>query len=173
MIVVVSDTHSQSTHQLSGRTLEAVEAADLVIHAGDFIREPVLDAFESIAHDFVGVVGNVDDEAIQRRLRKYETVTYRSFRMAITHTRAGGSTALALFGREHDADLVIYGHSHRPAYQWTGSCGLLNPGSHATPRGHRPAHAEISVEEGVMQGSLVQPDGRVFERFEIEGGQEA
>lgn len=172
MLVVVSDTHSKSDHRLAGRTLEAVESADLVVHAGDFVQESVLDAFEAIAPEFIGVAGNVDDTAIHQRLRTTEICTYGDFRIVVTHTREGGMTALELFGRELGADLVIFGHSHRPEYRWTGSCGLLNPGSHAEPRGNRPAHAEIRVDGDTLSGKLVQPDGNVFEHFTIRKGQE-
>jgi len=47
MLVVVSDTHSREESKLQGRTAEAVREADVVVHAGDFYREPVLNAFES------------------------------------------------------------------------------------------------------------------------------
>jgi len=45
VITVVSDTHGTDGHRLEGRTLEAVREANLVIHAGDFTTETVLDAF--------------------------------------------------------------------------------------------------------------------------------
>lgn len=169
MLVVVSDTHSQEGHQLTGRTRAAVESADLVIHAGDFVRESVLDAFESVASEFVGVAGNVDDEAIHRRLRNVEVVSFGPFRIVVTHTRQGGMTGLELFGRQLGADLVIFGHSHNPEYQWTGEIGLLNPGSHADPRGNRAAHAELHLEGDTLHGELVEPDGTVFERFTLNG----
>ena len=169
MIVVLSDTHGREDPRLEGRTAEAVRTAALVIHAGDFIREPVLDAFEDLAASFVGVSGNVDDDAIRRRLPEARTVTVEGFTLAVTHTVDGGSTALKLFGRERDADLVISGHSHRPEYTWTGDVGLLNPGSHAQPRGNRPGHAELTVVDGQLSGRLLTPDGDVFERFVLGG----
>jgi putative phosphoesterase len=46
VLVVLSDTHGTDSHRLEGRTLEAVRAADLVIHAGDFTTETVLEAIE-------------------------------------------------------------------------------------------------------------------------------
>ncbi|MFC6723885.1 metallophosphoesterase family protein, partial [Halobium palmae] len=57
MLVLLSDTHSTDGTQLRGRTLEAVREADLVVHVGDFMREPVLDAFEDEASAFAGVYG--------------------------------------------------------------------------------------------------------------------
>lgn len=167
MIAVLADTHSQEGTQLRGRAAEVVERADFVLHAGDFVREPVLDAFESTANRLYGVYGNVDDEGVRARLPRVQTITVEGYTIAIVHTVEGGSTGLAMFGRESGADLVVFGHSHQPAYHWTGELGLLNPGSHAEPRGNRPGYAELEIEDGVLHGTIRHPDGTVYERFEI------
>jgi hypothetical protein len=167
MLTVVSDTHSTDSHRLTGRTLEAVREADLVVHAGDFMTESVLDAFYDEAETLRAVYGNNDDAGIRGRIPEVRTVEYGGIRFAVTHTRNGGSTALTLFGRERDADAVIFGHSHRPTFDATGPLALLNPGSHAQPRGHRPAHAELEEIAGGLRGRLCTPDGNVFEEFTI------
>ncbi|AUX08962.1 phosphoesterase [Halalkaliarchaeum desulfuricum] len=168
MLTIVSDTHRTEGHGLRDRTLEAVREAELVIHAGDFNREPVLDAFEREASELQGVYGNTDDAAIRERLPEARNVEYAGIRFAVTHTRRGGETALALFGRERDADVVVFGHTHRPTFEAGGPVSLLNPGSHAQPRGNRAAHAELEVTCDALSGKLVTPDGEVFERFRID-----
>ncbi|ATW89874.1 hypothetical protein halTADL_3172 [Halohasta litchfieldiae] len=168
MLTIVSDTHSTDGHRLRGRTLKAVRTADLVVHAGDFMIDPVLDAFEDESSTFRGVYGNNDDEAIRSRLPKARTIEYEGVRFAVTHTVRGGNTALTLFGKEREADAVIFGHSHRPTAELSGELPLINPGSHAQPRGNRPAHAELEPVAGGLQGRLVTPDGEVFKQFEIQ-----
>jgi hypothetical protein len=78
-----------------------------------------------------------------------------------------------MLGRGRDADAVICGHSHRPRFDDAGGLPILNPGSHAQPRGNRPAHAELTPVEGEsgggLDGRLVTPDGEPFETFRIEG----
>ncbi|TQQ80851.1 metallophosphoesterase [Halonotius terrestris] len=167
MLTVVSDTHSTDGHKLRGRTLEAVREADLVIHAGDFMRASVLDAFENEARTFRGVYGNNDDSEIRDRLPKVRTVEYEGFRLAVTHTVRGGATALSLVGRERDADAVIFGHSHKPTVDLDGELPLVNPGSHAQPRGNHKAHAEFEPSADGLDGRLVTPEGEVFERFTL------
>lgn len=167
MLTVVSDTHSTDGHKLRGRTLEAVRTADVVIHAGDYMRASVLDAFEAEAATFRGVYGNNDDSEIRSRLPETRTVEYSGIRFAVTHRVRGGTTELTLLGRERDADAVIFGHSHKPTVETEGQLPLLNPGSHAQPRGNRPAHLELTPEDDVMAGKLVTPDGTVFEQFEL------
>jgi putative phosphoesterase len=168
MLVVVSDTHSTDSHRLSGRTLDAVREADVVAHAGDFMRESVLDAFVGESDRFFGVVGNNDDAGIRERLPDARTFTYGGLTFAMTHTRHGGPTALSLFGRERAADVVLFGHSHRPTYNDTGDVTLVNPGSHAQPRGYQKAHAEFEkLPTGGVRGRLVTVGGDVFESFTI------
>ena len=168
MLTVVSDSHSTDGHRLSGRTLDAVREAEVVVHAGDFMRESVLDAFEREASRFLGVAGNNDDAAIRRRLPEARTLTFGGYTFAVTHTRRGGPTALSLFGRQRGADVVLFGHSHRPTYDPGGDVVLVNPGSHAQPRGNRAAHAEFELDGDGLEGRLVTVDGAVFEAFTIE-----
>ena len=139
----------------------------MVVHVGDFMTASVLDSFESETATFRGVYGNNDDAEIRSRLPKSRTVDYEGVRFAVTHTVRGGNTALSLFGQQHDADAVIFGHSHRPTADFSGTLPLLNPGSHAQPRGNRPAHLELEPVGNSLQGRLVTPDGDVFEQFEI------
>ena len=170
MLTVVSDTHSTDTHRLSGRTLDAVREAEVVAHAGDFIRESVLDGFQRETTRLLGVAGNNDDAAIRDRLPEARTFTFAGVTFAMTHTRRGGSTALSLFGRERGADVVVFGHSHRPTYEPTDDVVLVNPGSHAQPRGNRAAHAEFEARGDGLAGRLVTVDGDVFESFVVGGG---
>ncbi|WP_049985068.1 metallophosphoesterase [Halobellus rufus] len=170
MLTVVSDTHSTDSHRLAGRTLEAVREADVVAHAGDFMRESVLDDFERESTRLLGVTGNNDDAGIRSRLPDARNFTYGGLTFAMTHTRPGGPTALSLFGRQRGADVVLFGHSHRPTYDETGEVTLLNPGSHAQPRGNRAAHAELeALPDGGVEGRLVTVDGDVFESFVVDG----
>ncbi|MFC5366853.1 metallophosphoesterase [Salinirubrum litoreum] len=171
MLVVVSDTHGTDSHRLDGRTLDAVREADLVIHAGDLMTETVLDAFHDETDRLLAVYGNNDDRATRDRIPDARVVEYGGLRFAVTHTQRGGATALSLFGRERDADAVIFGHSHKPEVETTGEVQLLNPGSHADPRRYRPAHAELEpvadAENPTLRGRLVAPSGEVYEQFRL------
>lgn len=167
MLAVVSDTHGTTDHRLAGRTLEAVRDAETVVHAGDFYREAVLDAFLAENGSLYGVVGNNDDAAVRDRLPGERVVSYGGVTLAVRHRSSSGATGLELFGRERDADAVVFGHSHRPTFDDDGSIPLLNPGSHAEPRGNRPAHAELERADGGLSGRLITPDGDPIERVEI------
>jgi len=168
MLTVCSDTHSSEGHALEGRTLEAVREADAVIHAGDFTSTSALEAFHDVADTLYPVHGNADSATVRDRLPTARTVEYEGVRIAVTHRQDGGPTALSLFGRQKGADLVISGHSHDPGVVETDEVTLLNPGSHAQPRGNRPGHAELIPTDEGLDGTLVQPDGTVFEEFSVQ-----
>jgi hypothetical protein len=170
MLVILSDTHGTDDARLRGRTRDAVRDADAVVHAGDFTTATVLDAFEDAAATLYAVHGNADDPAVRERLPDARTLTFGGVTVAVTHTRRGGSTALSLLGRERGADVVVFGHSHRPTVV-SGAAGplLLNPGSHAEPRGNRAAHAELRRSASGLEGRLVTPAGDLLESFAVTG----
>lgn len=169
MIAVLSDTHGEDGHELRGAAREVVADADLVVHAGDFTSEAALDAFHDASDRLFAVHGNADDPAVTDRLPKARTFEEAGLRVAVTHRQRGGTTGLSLFGRERNADLVISGHTHQPAVVDTGDVVLLNPGSHADPRGNAAAHAELVPTEGGVCGRIRDRDGGVLREFGVEG----
>lgn len=168
MLTVLSDTHGRDTHRLESRTLEAVRDADLVVHAGDYVTTDVLDAFESVC-DLRGVAGNNDPTTVRERVPDERVVEWQGLRIAVVHGHRHTETALSMLGRQTNADLVVFGHSHRPEFT-SSVVPLLNPGSHADPRWSRPAHAELEWDAAAnaARGRLVEPSGTVFERFVVE-----
>jgi putative phosphoesterase len=140
MIVVLSDTHSVDGHALAGRAEAAVADADAVLHAGDLTTASALDAFHDAADRLHAVHGNADRPGVRDRLPTARTVDVAGLTVALTHRRDGGELGLSMFGRERGADLVVSGHTHAPTVTETEDAVLLNPGSHADPRGN-PAWA--------------------------------
>ncbi|WP_436346590.1 metallophosphoesterase [Natronorubrum sp. FCH18a] len=185
MIAIFSDTHSSSGHELTGEALRAAREADVVIHAGDFTSEAALEAFQDECEVFFPVHGNADSAAVRDRLPTARVVEEAGVRFAVTHRRDGGETGLAMFGRSRDADVVVSGHSHRPTAIETEDVLLLNPGSHADPRGNRPGFAVLEpradadadgkrgdeADDGrrPLEGEIREPDGTVVESFELTG----
>lgn len=165
MITVISDTHGQNTHRLSNQALTAVQEAELVVHAGDFTTESVLTAFETESTRLVGVAGNSDTLSVQQRLPATRTVEHGGLRIAVVHGHDHSETSRSLFARQQRADLLVVGHSHTPMVRFPGEYTLLNPGSHAEPRGHRPAYATLKDTDDGFTGRLCEPNGTVFETF--------
>jgi uncharacterized protein len=131
----------------------AVDAADVVIHAGDWVSVDLLDALEARARRLVGVHGNNDGAALRARLPEVARVELGGVRFAVVH-ETGAST-----GREKrcaraypDVDVLVFGHSHIP-WDTTADTGLrlLNPGS-PTDRRRQPTFTWMTAE--VADGTL-------------------
>lgn len=167
VIAVISDTHGRRDARLSGPALAAVESADLVVHAGDFTAPDVLDAFERASRRLVAVHGNADDAAVKARLPPVAIHEVEGVRLVVVHGHEHGETARAMLGRQEGADVVISGHTHRPGVVDAGEVTLLNPGSHADPRGSIAAHAELEPTGGGVRGRIVDAEGRTVESFEV------
>lgn len=167
MLVCLGDTHSSDGHRLAGRTMDAVREADHVVHTGDFTTEA---AYEAIAEQagaahggapLSAVHGNSDEPTLRERLPS-TLVVDENARLVVVHGHEHTATGLGLLARQEDADVVVVGHTHRPAIERTDRCLVVNPGSHADPRGTAPTHAEVTQgEHGAMielrarDGSLV------------------
>lgn len=168
MLAVLSDTHSQTGHELQNAARDAVENADAVIHAGDFTTPAALDAFHEADATLYPVHGNADTAAVTDRLPEARVVTSHGATIAVTHRQQGGGMGLAFFGRERGADLVVSGHTHRASVTETDDVVLLNPGSHADPRGGQPTHAELRREsEDELAGRIVHRNGDGLETFSL------
>ncbi|WP_226482627.1 metallophosphoesterase [Natrinema amylolyticum] len=170
MIAIFSDTHSSGGHELEGDALTAAREAETVVHAGDFTSETALEGFRKESDRLFAVHGNADSAAVRDRLPTARVVEAGGVRFAVTHRRDGGETGLAMFGRSRGADVVVFGHSHRPTVVETEDVQLLNPGSHADPRGNRPGFVVLEEsEDGGLAGEIREPDGTVIETVRIPG----
>ncbi len=167
MLTVLGDTHRREGHGLAARTLEAVRTADVVAHAGDFTTAAVHAALADECARLCAVAGNNDDPELRERLPARATFEAEGLAVVLVHGHEHSAEALSLLGREAGADLVVSGHSHRPGVERAAGRTLLSPGSHADPRWYRPAHAELERAGDVVRGRLVEPEGTVFERFEV------
>lgn len=168
MIVCLSDTHSSDRHQLTPHLQSVIANAQRLCHAGDFTTMRTLDAFQTLEAPLFAVYGNADTQAVQGKLPAERTVPVGDYRLAMTHRKRGGKTGLTMFGRAHDADIVLSGHTHVPAVTKTDDMLLVNPGSHADPRGARPGYAVLEPTPTALSGELREPDGTTIESFRLE-----
>lgn len=146
-LLLVADTHvPKRARQLPAQVWDAVEQADVVFHAGDWVVPELLDEFEQRSKQLVAVYGNNDGEELRSRLPEVARVTIEGVRFAMIH-ETGAAT-----GREKRADanfpetdVLIFGHSHIP---WDttspGGLRLLNPGS-PTDRRRQPVCTYMTV----------------------------
>lgn len=150
MLVALSDTHAETDPPLTPHLETALRTASTVVHAGDFTTPAVLDAVASRTRALVAVHGNRDTPAVTARLPATATLAWAGNRILVVHGHRHDSTSLSLLARQEDADVVVTGHSHRQGLEQVGDTTVVNPGSHAEPRGGRPGYAtfEGTGQEG-------------------------
>jgi hypothetical protein len=161
LIAVISDTHlPRGARRIPDGCLERLVGVDLILHAGDFVSVEALEQLEGIGPPVVGVHGNVDSEAVRRRLPAERTVQVDGLRIGMVHD-AGSSRARIerMRGRFPDAAAVVYGHSHIPLHEQSDSFQLFNPGS-PTDRRRQPSHTMglARVEDGRVTFELIALD---------------
>ena len=151
-LVFIADTHvPKRAKDLPGLVWRAIESADVVFHAGDWLEAALLDEFERRSKRLLGVYGNNDGPELRRRLPGTTTTTLDGVRFAMVH-EAGQAK-----GREQrcealypEADVLVFGHSHIP-WDTVSPRGLrlLNPGS-PTDRRRQPSctFMEAVVDDG-------------------------
>jgi hypothetical protein len=151
-VLLLADTHlPKRAKALPERVWAEVDAADVVVHAGDWVDVALLDALEQRARRLVGVYGNNDGPPLRSRLPGVARVELDGVRMSVVHETGGAA------GREKrcaaafpDTDVLVFGHSHIP---WDtvapGGLRLLNPGS-PTDRRRQPhcTYMTLALAEG-------------------------
>lgn len=139
-IVLLADTHvPKRAHDLPPALWSAIEAADLVIHAGDWVDVRLLDGLDRRARRLIGVVGNNDGAALRARLPEVAGVEVEGVRLAVVHDTGPAARREARMDAAFpDADVLVFGHSHIP-WNTVSPAGmrLLNPGS-PTDRRRQP-----------------------------------
>ncbi|WP_433300280.1 metallophosphoesterase family protein [Actinoplanes sp. CA-030573] len=139
-LVLTTDTHLPArARDLPPALWSAVEAADVVIHAGDWVSEAALDALESRSRRLIACYGNNDGPGLRARLPEIAYATLDGLRLAVVHeTGPAAAREARCAARFPDVDVLVFGHSHIP-WDTTAATGLrlLNPGS-PTDRRRQP-----------------------------------
>ncbi len=139
-LLLLADTHvPKRARELRPQLWAAIEAADLVVHAGDWVEPGLLDALEDRASRVLGVFGNNDGAELRRRLPEVTQVELAGVRLAVVHETGPARGREERCAEEYpDTDVLVFGHSHIP-WDTTAATGLrlLNPGS-PTDRRRQP-----------------------------------
>ena len=116
-IGIISDTHNL----LRPEVLQHLTGCSAILHAGDVSRREVLDELQKIAPVYA-VCGN-NDKGLEKQLPETWQESLHGIRFFMIHNRA------KLKGKIPDADIVVYGHTHRYEEAEKDGRVWLNPGS--------------------------------------------
>jgi uncharacterized protein len=143
LIAVISDTHlPRGGRRLPDAFVQRIRAADLLLHAGDFMTLEVLRELERLGPPLVGVHGNVDSAELRRLLPAERVVAVEEARIALVHDAGPAAGRLERLRARYGevAEAVVFGHSHLPLHERADDgFQIFNPGS-PTERRRAPAH---------------------------------
>ena len=159
-LVITADTHvPRRARDLPAALWRDIDRADVVIHAGDWVDESLLDAIETRATRLIAVWGNNDGPALRERLPEIARADLDGLRVAVVHETGARTGRETRVDRAFpDTDVVVFGHSHIPWDTVTPTgVRLLNPGS-PTDRRRQPTATYLTAR--VRRGKLTDVELR-------------
>ena len=157
---VIADTHGL----LRPEVFQAFAKVDHILHAGDVGPPDLLTELETLA-PVTAVYGNTDGMELRSRLPQVAAMELDGFDIVLTHgDQLGSPTPERLNQAFPDAQIIIYGHTHKPVLTTVDVVvTVMNPGG----AGHRrfglpPSVGILELEPGIP------PRGRLLPLLDFE-----
>lgn len=152
-IGLIADTHGLVRPQ----ALTALAGVEVILHAGDVGGTAVLWALRRVAPTHA-VRGNTDpdDPNLPERL----ALSFDGLSLHVSHGHELGSPTPPRLVRSYAADVIVFGHTHRPLVSHQGRQLVINPGA-AGPRRFdlKPSVALLTIERGAASVEIVELAG--------------
>ena len=149
-IGLVSDTHGLFRKEL----FAALDGVDLILHAGDVGPDDILARLETIA-PVKAVRGNTDAPG-RPRLSDAIELTIGGVKLHVSHGHEVGSPNPERLVARYDADVIVYGHTHRQLVARLGGQLIVNPGAAGARRFDlQPSVAVLTIVDGTADVTLV------------------
>lgn len=152
---VIADTHGL----LRPQVFDAFAAVDHILHAGDVGSLDLLEELRALA-PVTAVYGNTDGAELRSRLPSVATVQLDGFDIVVTHgDQLGSPTPDALHSAFPDAQIIVYGHTHRPLLTLVDVVvTVMNPGGAGARRFNLPPSVGIlELEAGIPPRGRLLP----------------
>jgi putative phosphoesterase len=151
---VISDTHGL----LRPEVFEVFRDVDHILHGGDVGPPEILAELEAVA-PVTAVYGNTDDWDLRSRLPQVATLELDGFEIVVTHgDQFGSPTPDSVQAAFPSAEIIVFGHTHRPILTLVDIVvTVMNPGGAGPRRFNLPPSVGIlELEPGIPpRGRLV------------------
>jgi putative phosphoesterase len=154
---IISDTHGL----LRPEVFDVFSEVDHILHAGDVGPAELLAELEAIA-PVTAVYGNTDGWDLRARLPRVATLRLDGFDIVVTHgDQLGSPTPDALNAAFPEAEIIVYGHTHRPLLTTVDVIvTVMNPGGAGARRfGLPPSVGIMELEPGIPPRARLVPLG--------------
>ena len=152
---VISDTHGL----LRPEVFDAFAGVDHILHAGDVGGPDLLVQLGALA-PVTAVYGNTDDFDLRSVLPQVATLQLDGFDIVVTHgDQLGSPTPAALNAAFPEAQIIIFGHTHRPLLTLVDVVvTVMNPGGAGPRRFNLPPSVGIlELEPGIPPRGRLLP----------------
>lgn len=142
---------------LRPQVFDVFREVDHILHAGDVGRPDLLIELQALA-PVTAVYGNSDDVELRTKLPQVAELELDGMAIVVTHgDQFGSPTPAKLYEAFPRAEIIIYGHSHRPILELVDkTVTVMNPGGAGAPRfGIPPSVGILELEPGIP------PRGRI------------
>lgn len=149
-IGLISDTHGL----LRPDVHRALAGVAMILHAGDVCGDEILDELNLIAPT-QAVWGNCDEPWNARLVERLD-LTVAGVRIHVSHGHELGRPRPAAVAAAYDADVCVYGHTHKQVIEQVDGRLIVNPGA-AGPRRFDlvPCVAVLTLAEGRATAELL------------------
>jgi uncharacterized protein len=149
-IGLISDTHGLLRPQVH----KALAGVELILHAGDVGGDEILDELALIA-PVLAVYGNTDPPG-NPRLSESIDRTIGGLTIHVSHGHEVGSPTPARLREHYDAQVIVYGHTHRQLITNTDGRLIVNPGAAGARRFKlEPSVARLTIVDGKAEVEIV------------------
>lgn len=152
---IISDTHGL----LRPEVFDVFREVDHILHGGDVGSAGLLDELGAIA-PVTAVYGNTDGWDLRGRLPRVAKVRLDGFDIVVTHgDQLGSPTPEKLNAAFPDAEIIVFGHTHRPLLTVVDVVvTVMNPGGAGPPRfGLPPSVGIMELEAGIPPRARLVP----------------
>lgn len=153
-LLLLADTHlPKRAKALPQQVWEEVAAADVVVHAGDWVDRATFEELSERSRRLIGVWGNNDGPELRALMPEVARWELEGLRFAMTHeTGAAAGREMRMAAAFPDTDVLVFGHSHIP-WDTVAPSGLrlLNPGS-PTDRRRQPrcTYMRVTADDAAL-----------------------
>ncbi|PYO46070.1 MAG: YfcE family phosphodiesterase [Gemmatimonadetes bacterium] len=150
VVGLIADTHGL----IRPGVHEALKGVELILHAGDVGGSQILDELGLIA-PVKAVFGNTDppgDPTLSDQIERQ----IGGARIHVSHGHEVGSPTPVKLAQRYDADVVVYGHTHKQLVTTLGDQLFVNPGA-AGPRRFNllPSVARMAIADGKAEVQII------------------
>ena len=152
-IGLISDTHGL----LRADVHTALKGVELILHAGDVGGDEIIAELELIA-PVRAVAGNCDQPYVGGLVPALD-LTLDGISIHVSHGHELGVPKPAALLATYSADVIVYGHTHRPLVERHGARLVVNPGA-AGPRRFnlRPSVGRLTFGQNTVDVEIVELD---------------